>query len=211
MTGVQSRDRHTVLFDVGNVLASDFWETLLLTPVTGLADQLHIDRELALTTGRRLWRYFAVRQADEAAYWEHLGRALGRRFDPHEVRSAERRLIRPNTGVAPLVRALKARSVAVGVISNNTSFWYPKQTAIAGLSDLLDPPLVFLSCDYGAMKNGAVLNLFDVAARHTDPPRTLVVDDRDHNVNAAQARGFEAVRYDMNQPEWPTAVKDLVA
>lgn len=46
MSGNSEIQIKCILFDIGGVLTSDIWETLLLTPVSGLADRLGLNRQI---------------------------------------------------------------------------------------------------------------------------------------------------------------------
>ncbi|MFD0352218.1 HAD family hydrolase [Streptomyces sp. NPDC127110] len=190
-----TRPRPAVLFDLGNVLFCDPWETLLLTPGAGLADRMGLDRTRVAAAARQLWRRYSIVEADEPAYWGELGRALGVVIDPALVAEAEEALLRPGPHAQPMLASAAAGSRAVGIVSNNTSFWYAKQADMLGLDRYVDPSLVFLSCRLGVSKGSAGRGLLELAAELADPARSLVVEDRTPNVERAAAVGFEAVRF----------------
>jgi FMN phosphatase YigB (HAD superfamily) len=193
----------TVLFDIGGVLASDYWETLLLTPRAGLADRLSQPRDVVEAAGSQVWEEFATREATEAEYWQRLADVLGHPVDLQVVAEVEHRLVRGNPTARGLVEELRGRGVRVGVVSNNTSFWWPKQLRLAGVDELVDGELLFLSCRFGCTKADAPRGLLDVAAEHVRPGTALLVDDREENVDLARDRGFAAVRYDFERDRWP--------
>ena len=180
-----------VLLDVGGVLVSDYWETILLTPELGLADRLGLERRRVEEVGLTLWDAYCRRDADEAAYWSDLERALGVAVPPSLPGELDR-LVRPAPAAEALLETAQDGGRDVGVISNNTAFWFPKQSARVGLDAHVDPELVFLSHEHGRTK-GDDPSLFDVVARLVDPATALVVDDRSGNVDAARRRGFHAV------------------
>ncbi|MFB9590390.1 hypothetical protein [Streptomyces racemochromogenes] len=190
-----TRPRPAVLFDLGNVLFCDPWETLLLTPGAGLADRMGLDHALVAAAARRLWDRYSLVEADEHAYWGELGRALDVVIDPARVAQAEAELLRPGPHARPMLASAAAGSRAVGIVSNNTSFWYAKQARVLGLDRYVDPSLVFLSCRLGVSKGTAGRGLLELAAERADPARSLVVEDRRTHVERAAAVGFEAVRF----------------
>ncbi|MEI5101399.1 hypothetical protein RB200_26260 [Streptomyces sp. PmtG] len=185
-----------VLFDLGNVLFRDPWETLLLTEGTGLADRLGLDRGAVDAAGRRLWRRFSVVEAEEGAYWEELGREFGTKVPPALVEDLEDRLLVANPAAAELLDAASGGgSRPVGIASNNTSFWYAKQAERLSLHRWVDPQLVFLSHELGVTKGAEGRGLLEVAAERTHPPSTLLVEDRAGNLRRARALGFQTAAY----------------
>lgn len=188
-------DVDVVLLDMGNVLADDYWETLVLTPGTGLADLVGVDREVARHAGTDLWRRYCLATADEDQWWADLASALQVEIT-QELVARLRRQVRANPDAHELLGTWRASGLRLGIISDNTSFWYPRQAALVGLEAFIEPELVFLSYEHGATKSDDP-GLLDVAARSVDPSRTVVVDDRQHNIDSARRRGYAAVRYAM--------------
>ncbi|GGU99079.1 HAD family hydrolase [Streptomyces spectabilis] len=185
-----------VLFDLGNVLFRDPWETLLLTEGEGLADRLGLDRDEVDTVGRRLWRRFSVVEAEEGEYWEELGRELGRKVPPSLVEELEDRLLVANPAAAELLAAASdAGARPVGIASNNTSFWYAKQAERLSLHQWLDPRLVFLSHELGVTKGARGRGLLEAAAERVHPPSTLLIEDRAGNLRRARGLGFRTAAY----------------
>ncbi|MET9559458.1 hypothetical protein [Streptomyces tauricus] len=185
-----------ILFDLGNVLFSDPWETLLLTPGTGLGDRLGLDRSAVLESGRRCWRMFSVSEAEEADYWHELSRQLGCDIPPQLVKEVEEELLVANPAAGALLAAASADGARpVGIASNNTSFWYAKQADQLDLDRWIDPGLVFLSCGLGVSKSTAGRGLLEIAAEHVAPSATLFVEDRAANLARARALSFRTIMY----------------
>ena len=193
------RPADALMLDVGGVLFGDPWETLLLTPGTGLAARLGVDPAAADRAGHALWPRYAYRPRPAAAYWADLSAALGVRIRPDLVAELEATLLRPSPDAAALLRLAAHRYTRIGLISDNTAFWYPWQAAELRLDDLLDPELVFLSYLYGTAKSDRP-GLYDVAAGRVRAARALVIDDRPHNLERAGARGFRTACYAMPAP-----------
>ncbi|HEY3687787.1 MAG TPA: hypothetical protein VGL93_32420 [Streptosporangiaceae bacterium] len=190
------RPADTLMLDVGGVLFGDPWETLLLTPGTGLADRLGLDRLDVDRAGTALWPEFSRRPRTAGEYWDGLAAALGVAVPARLVRELEETLLRPGPDAAALLGLAARRYKRIGVISDNTAFWYPWQAAELRLDDVLDPDLVFLSYLHGAGKSDRP-GLYDAAVARVPPGRTLVVDDRAHNLARAAALGFRTVHYAM--------------
>lgn len=189
----------TVLLDIGNVLASDYWETLLLTPDLGLADVLHLDRERVKSVGIRLWQDFCRAPAEERTYWTRLSEELGVPITDDHLSQVEH-LPHANPRVSEILADLQQRELRIGLISDNTSFWYAKQAALIGFGQTLDEDLVLLSFERGVSKSDSP-GLLELAAAVATPSRTLVVDDRSANLSAAGRIGFHTFRYSMHEDE----------
>lgn len=194
----------TLMLDVGGVLFGDPWETLLLTPGTGLADRLGLDRPAVGRAGAALWPRYAYRIRPAGEYWAELAETLGVRIPPGLVAELEETLLRPGPDAAALLRQAAARYDRIGLISDNTAFWYPWQAAELRLDDILDPGLVFLSYLRGTGKTDRP-GLYGIAAGHVEPRRTVVIDDRPHNLRRARALGFRTVHHAMSTPPAPVA------
>lgn len=196
------RPADTLMLDVGGVLFGDPWETLLLTPGAGLADRLGVDRRTADRAGRALWPRFAYWARPAEEYWAELGGLLGVTVPAGLVAELETLLLRPNPDAAALLRLAAERYERIGLISDNTAFWYPWQAAELRLDDVLDPGLVFLSYLRGVGKSDRP-GLYAAASDRVRPRRTLVIDDRARNLERAGALGFRTAHYAMPAPVAP--------
>ncbi|MEV3858305.1 hypothetical protein AB0J38_28815 [Streptomyces sp. NPDC050095] len=188
-------DADVILFDLGGVLFCDPWETLLLTPGRGIADRLGIPRAAAEAAGGKLWRRYSVTPAREADYWAELAAELGTELPAGIVRDAGHELLRPSPWAQRLLGAAAATGAALGIASNNTSFWYARQFARLGLSEWIDPALVYVSQDLGVTKGTPGRGLLDIAAEDLTGRRVALVEDRESNLRRAAALGLRAVPY----------------
>lgn len=198
----EADDPSVILFDLGNVLFCDPWESLLLTPGAGLADRWGLDPAAVGEAGRRLWPAFSARESEEPEYWHALSRELGRTITPELVEELEQELLVANPAAGELLAAASADGARpVGIASNNTSFWYAKQARRLDLDRWVDPGLVFLSCRLGVSKNSPGRGLLEVAAEHTRPRSTLIVEDRAANLARARTLGFRTFAYTFAGPD----------
>jgi FMN phosphatase YigB (HAD superfamily) len=191
-------DFDTVLFDLGGVLTSDPWESLLLTPGEGIADRLGISRGDAKRVGEEMWEKYSLRPASEHEYWSELSSRLGVDVPPDLPSRLEPSLLVANPAANEVIDEILARGLSVGLVSETTSFWYPKQERLLNLERVVDSALLFLSFRQGTRKDVDEGGLFEIAARHVVPERSLVVDDRAENLGRARRHGFEAWEYSMN-------------
>jgi FMN phosphatase YigB (HAD superfamily) len=185
----------SVLFDIGNVIVSDYWESVWLSKNFGLADRLRIPIEKAELVGLQLWEKHAVIKSDEKEYWQDASLILDVIFDTRLIEEVERLTITTNPHILSACTKLRENGIRIGIISNNTSFWYCKQVLQSGIAAFLSEEFVFLSCDYGVEKCGAEWDLFSYAADKVTPQETLIIDDRIRNVERAKALGFKAINY----------------
>jgi FMN phosphatase YigB (HAD superfamily) len=187
-----------VLLDIGGVLTSDPWQSIVLTPGRGLADLLGIERAAAEATGKTLWPKYSLSVHDEGEYWNEFARSVGCAIPAGLVRSVELKNLEVNSSAKYALVELDERSIPWGFITDNTAFWYRKQLGFLGLSDRRDASLDFPSFECGVAKSSNGRNLFEVAAAAIDPARTLIVDDRLHNIDRASQAGFVTLRYSMH-------------
>jgi beta-phosphoglucomutase-like phosphatase (HAD superfamily) len=198
----------TVLFDLGGVLVSDPWESLLLTPRVGLADRIGLARQLMEQVGRELWEEYRLRVTREDDYWSDLSRALGVDLTPELVRQLESELLVANVFAGTILNGIREAGITIGVVSEATSFWYPKQVLLIDLDRYLEPTQAFLSFQLGVGKENAPRGLFEIAAEAVDPHNTLVIDDRRRNLERASSIGFQSLEYSLG---WdPSAIEQLV-
>jgi FMN phosphatase YigB (HAD superfamily) len=200
-----NRDSETeikqILFDTGGVLTCDVWETLLLTPVSGLADRLGLDHQIVRRAAEVLWKQYATRSADEADYWQDLEAALSVRIPSSEILTVEQELLKANKDIPQVLRLAAELGFDMGIISNTTSFWFGKQMSIAQVNSRVKKDLIFVSYEYGSLKEDSKNSLFSIAAERVHVHSTLVIDDRQLNTSIAKSYGFKAVIYNMNSCE----------
>jgi FMN phosphatase YigB (HAD superfamily) len=189
----------TVLFDIGGVLTNDPWQSLLLTPERGLAARLGLDPDDVSQAAEKLWPKYSLAPGSEHDYWHELGALLSVGVPAEMVRQAERDCLVVDEAWASVLARLGQRRTAWGFISDNTSFWYAKQIGLLGGARPA-PEREFVSFSRGLSKSTPGHGLFEVAARTLDPGETVVVDDRRHNLERAEAVGYRVVDYTMTQP-----------
>ena len=199
----------TVLFDIGGVLASDVVETMLLTPTYGLADRLKLDATRVARAAQNYMRQWdATPGGTVVGFWRAVETG-GRTWVQIPVKAEQQGLVEANPRARTLFAMVQKRGLRMGLISDNTEFFVPwQQNAFPAMLTKTDPKLRFYSYASGCRKSDATDNLFDYAAKHVDPARTLIVDDRPGNVAAAQKAGFHAVEFRMRQ-EWRLSGRDL--
>jgi FMN phosphatase YigB (HAD superfamily) len=184
-----------ILFDIGNVLFCDPWETLLLTPEKGLADLWGLDRSRVEKVARELWVEFSVRESEEAQYWNEIGSRLGLEVSLSDIESFEKELLLPNPDAETILKTAQRSKRPLGIASNNTSFWFAKQWKALSLGRYIDPALVFVSHSLGVEKSIHGHGLLEYAAEHLSVNSSILVDDRRENLTRAKSLGFKTVWY----------------
>lgn len=185
-----------VLLDLGGVLVPDPWETLLLSD-DGVAQRLGVPRAVAEQAGRDLWPWVATDPSATAGdWWSALERRLGRRVPSWLVGHCEVAVFTPVLGAVDLLDALHVVDCQLGVVSNNTAFWFPRQQQALNLR--VDPDLMWLSHEHQVEKRDGLFSLAAAAmsTRGIDVADVTVVDDRVANVARAQQVGFTALLHE---------------
>lgn len=187
----------TVLFDCGGVLAPDTWETVLLHEQKGLV-RTHISSpEAFIGKVRHVWAKYAVMPvAEERDFWIDMSASSGIPLDHHEIEQIKQELIQPNPGVIPAFEYLKTKGVRIGLITNSTVFFFNLQKRLLPIDDYIKPSLVFASHEQKVEKSRG---LFEIAAKAVEPSKTLIIDDRQPNIDHARRLGFVAEYYSMHE------------
>lgn len=188
----------TILFDLGNVLFCDPWETLLLTPGTGLADVHGWDRRAVVRAGQKLWGKYSVSKTSECDYWEDFKSLLGVEISQSEIENASSALLHPNPDATRILESAAAMRARIGIASNNTSFWFALQWEKLYLRRFVDPDLVFVSHELGVEKSTPGEGLLEIAKKYVDARRTLLVDDRQGNLDRARHIGYQTLWYSLS-------------
>lgn len=198
----------TVLLDVGGVLVSDPWESILLTPQRGLVDRLGLDRRAVEQIGKEVWEKYCLRPTNEDDYWTEVFGALEVDLAPETVGQLEEELIVANTRGDAILAAIREAGITIGVVSEASSFWYPKQFALAHLEGYVDHSREFVSYRLGVGKRASGRGLYEIASERVEPDRTLVVDDRSPNLERAASVGFEGFEYSLASE--PSVLQELM-
>lgn len=181
-----------ILLDIGGVLTPDPWQALLLTPGRGIADRLALDPTRVEEIANRLWPHFSLQPRTERDWWEELGRQIDSTIPQDLVRDVEAQLLRPFNDAHELIEDVRLAG-DIGVISDNTAFWYAKQSALLRLESRTDVSRRYLSFEFGVSKTSRPVGLFEIAADRLPDRRVLVLDDREANCDRARAVGFSAL------------------
>jgi hypothetical protein len=183
-----------IAVDIGGVFVADPWQAIILTPETGLAARLRVPADHAREAAEQLWPRFATQAADEQDYWEEFSRLIGKPIDFQIVRECE-----ANVWVLPdaeeFFDRISGGGIAASIVSDNTEFWFALQLRLCPALNRVARHRRFLSFEKGARKSSSPYSLYMVLAYHTEPAKTLVIDDRAEHVARAEALGFRARQF----------------
>jgi FMN phosphatase YigB (HAD superfamily) len=180
--------------DIGGVVCADTWETLFLTPETGLAAHYKLDPGMVLAEGAKLWELFAYSPRREDEYWQSWENVLRLKIDRALVQKLCKDLLWVDKTAAGIVEDWLAQGKRVAIVSNSTSFWFPPQMKAAGLEGAAPKLAYFLSHETGFKKTHAKGGLALLAGQ-APPEKTLFVDDRIENTAAAEKLGMTVLHY----------------
>lgn len=184
-----------VLFDIGGVLVPDAMQTVLFTPINGLVDRLGLDWERAYVAMTPAYRQFNHEpMSKEEDFWKAFGKEYGTDVSYDLVEEIDRELVIIDPQVSSVMSYLKDGGYSIGVISNNTDFWYSKHAKDMEFDQFVDPNLVFLSHTHGASKP---VGLFKHVLEVVDPEECLFIDDRSDNIYIANYLGFATMHYSL--------------
>lgn len=181
-------------------------QAVLFTPKKGLVDRLGLDWELAFQAMRPAYLKFNHTPiSSEDDFWKAVGEEMGVDLPLELVYEIDKEIIVPNPQAREALDLVKSEGLKIGIISNNTDFWYKKVIETLNLNEYVDPNLVFVSHEYGVSKP---VGLFKKALEVVNPKGSLFIDDRSDNIYVANYLGFAAMQYSMN--EKTTGLLDVV-
>jgi beta-phosphoglucomutase-like phosphatase (HAD superfamily) len=183
-----------VCFDIGGVIAADFWETIYFDQEKGIAKQLGLNEQMLHDVGIELWQKYSVDNFEEGAYWEEFAGLVGRKPSSDQLIEAETAVWADPTFAETIVR-LKALSKKIYIVSDNTAFWLPKQLKKLNATTLFGDNDIVASSQIKKRKKTKPRGAYAVLGELARPDTTLVLEDRESNVEIASGEGFRAVRY----------------
>lgn len=187
---------NTVLFDVGGVLTPDVIQATLFTPKKGLVDRLKLDWGKSFKAMTPAYeKFYLVPKSSEDDFWREIGKEIGVELPLDIVYEIEEEVVVPNPDAKKALDMIKNLGLRIGILSNNTDFWYSKVVKMFDLNRYVDPKLVFVSYQQGVLKP---VGLFKKALEVVEPNKTVYLDDRSDYIWVAQNLGFHAMLYSVN-------------
>jgi HAD superfamily hydrolase (TIGR01509 family) len=191
-----------VIFDKGNVLTPDIYESFCRDDVHGIR-ALHPELSSAacLDACNVLWGRFAYssdRHEDERQYWlEFICRLAGQfrsQPTPERLMAMVDHYVYSLPGSIELLEDLRARGVLLALCSNNTKFWSDRQDEKLDLRRFVSGRRTILSCDFGVSKS-ASYTLFQASVDSLGLPAAACafVDDRLSNVEHGRTFGLRSI------------------
>lgn len=186
---------NTVLFDLGGVLSVDPMQTILFHE-RGICARLNIDPSLVERNLSWIWdKYSVLPYATAEDFWKELSSLINTSIDSALVDKVALDVLTIDPEAKSVFSELHNQQIQIGIISNNTAFFYPMQIRALDLDKFINSELVFLSHQAGMTKE---TGLFEIAVAKVVPANTLVVDDREGNIERAKMLGFHGLVYSMN-------------
>jgi FMN phosphatase YigB (HAD superfamily) len=201
--------------DLGGCLVPDYLDSAwaILSRQYGIASEMHQEVE------RTIWERYAYLPGKtpydndtccrlEREAWAQFCVLTGIHAESDDLIAATclcAESLDPN--YAALFERLQEQGIVLGVISNNTPFWWNRQCASLGLDRFFPRDRVILSCDYGVSKKSPGLELFNAAVKASGlpPDQCLFTDDRTHNVEFSLRAGFGAAILHPRNIRWGSA------
>ncbi len=177
----------TLYFDLGKVLFDFDFDNLF----AHVPDSLARDPELIALTGE-LARQLECGKLTEDLFFQRLVEHFGEFESREHARRAWCEVFRPIDETIDIVHGLaRGGRFQLGVISNTNG---PHVEELRRLSDVLDCfDYLTLSHEVGCMKPDPGIFQHALQALNAKAENSLFFDDREENVRAAEALGFQAV------------------
>jgi HAD superfamily hydrolase (TIGR01509 family) len=176
------------------VLLWDVMDTIVRDPFrSAMPEYLGITFEAMLREKHpTAWVDFETGLLDEAQFGARFY-ADGRGIDAGGLLGHIRRHYRYIDGIEPLLAELRARGVAMHVLSNYPC-WYRAIEEETGLSRYV--PWTFVSCHTGLRKPDASCFMHAIRSLGVAADDCVLIDDRHTNCDGARAVGMQALRFD---------------
>lgn len=182
---------HAVIFDLGGVLlrTEDYqprhkWDRRLGLPAGSVEAVVH---------GSQAWRQAQLGALSIESYWKVVGEEL--KLNPWEIGELQQDFYagdRFDTSIFRLIRSLRRRKVAIGLLSNNTSDVLDQLTVLR-IRPLFDECVI--SAEIGVMKpdRAAYQAILDRLQMSAD--RAIFIDDSAENVEGARRCGMVSIQF----------------
>lgn len=183
------------IFDVGGVLVETDYKRCISIGTPAELKAIHD------TEGRT---YFDLGNVTEAEFRAHASQVLGRTLKPAAFRKWwNAMLIGPIVGTVEWAERLRRNGVSVGVLSNTNCIHFP---AFQALVPFLRGPHVYASHLLRHRKPDKKAFQMVLDSMGLDPKATVFIDDKQRNIDAAEALGMEGIL-----AESPEYVSDMLS
>jgi FMN phosphatase YigB (HAD superfamily) len=186
-----------LIFDVGGVLAYDVADHLFYDP-GGLIDAYQLDQAKVEGVVDELWQRYAYSKVGDESNWQEVERSYWEEFKEgcqvnapnDELIDFSQRFVKPVPGMREVLERARDKQFDLLICSNNTEFWFQRQSQVVGFGEFFLPDKIVLSNHVGASKSEPSLKLFREVEVRMDHLKSnyVYVDDRSQNI----ARGLEA-------------------
>lgn len=183
-----------IFFDLGKVLLEyDFSiAEARIAALTGLDGKAVMDASLATATP--LCEAIETDQISSQDFYLAICRDFGMTLPREQFEAAHRDIFTPMTDSWKMVEELKTAGIRLGILSNICQVhWDFCKARFPELFQLFDVPLS--SVELKARKPGREVYLRAAERAGIEPSKILFFDDREENIQGANAVGFDAVLF----------------
>ena len=186
MTGIQH-----IFFDIGGVLGTNGWDSEQRRLA---AEKFGLDATALRACHEEMVGPLEVGEVTLDEYLDVVVFSSPRDYSPAEFKDFMLSLSRPNPEIIAIARELTATGDYWMMTLNNESDELNRyRIATFGLNDIFD---AFLSsCWLGLRKPSHRFYVRALQIAQADPRRSVLIDDREHNVTAARAMGIHTIHY----------------
>lgn len=192
-----------LVFDIGGVLAHDVQEHLF-DKSRGVGFHYQLPAELVCQISTSLWHKYAYTcqtgddwSAIEQSYWRDFLSQTKCSAPIQELIDFSKRFIQAVNGMELLVKRLKSDRFDLIICSNNTEFWFKRQSFTCNLGNYFDQDKIILSNRVGHPKDSQGFELFEAVERVMDHKKEnyIYVDDRVTNIEQSIKFGIRPIMF----------------
>lgn len=197
-----------IIFDVGGVLAADVLEPLFLDPVHGIAHQYGLNIDKTSEVSKDLWDKYShgvfgtqcTWDQQEVSFWREVSERLSIPYDYDIFMHLTNKFIKPLSGMKLLLQELDNNRITLAICSNNTEFWFERQSKELEIDKLFSPKHIVLSSRVGESKKNESLKMFKQINEvlSLDKRECLFIDDRIYNINMSIRYGLTSIYFPSN-------------
>jgi len=178
-----------IIFDFGRVFQRGINGDSFLWAMYG------IDRDLSRSVGNKHWQNFGRGKISESEYCSKIFEDLGIDDNPkwfiNCCRGANRLEME---GTGEIIKRLKAQKICLALLTNHAKEWLEEAKPTFKLEEIFQ--VIVASCYCGYMKPEPEIYQIMLEKLGTDPSRTIMIDDKESNLEPARALGMQTILFE---------------
>lgn len=199
-----------ILFDLGGVFFYDVWLETFFNSQKSLVTEYRLDPKKLREVGNVLWRKFAYEisngskswQEEEREYWEEFIAAFKNDFPKGALPSVQDLIdlslcyMNPlnKRGTQELLNDLKSKGYKLGILSNNTTFYFERSMKSSGLEGYFEKDKLFMSYGGFVKPRITVENIQKIKeAFVAEESEIIFFDNQENNIEALEALGIKSI------------------